>query len=196
MPSHPTIRARVRSLQRRWLLLCLSEIGQTLLLFSCCPRVVSPHLTSHQPPTAKIPKLVQSTARGPGSGSGSWVRMFFVDFRGRVTPPDLMPKYACTDSCPCGWLPVQRHRECYPQLMLLSSESIPLAACHLAVESDRDLLPEAEAKAKAKINTSPRSSLMQHVLEWPALRWTSGKHLHPTVHTYLCLRRPCYSSGL
>ena len=60
---HPTIRTRVRSLQRRWLLLCLSEIGQTLLLFSCCPRVVSSHLTSHQTPTAKVPKLVQSTAR-------------------------------------------------------------------------------------------------------------------------------------
>lgn len=62
--SHPTIRTRVRSLQRRWLLLCLSEIGQTLLLFSCCPRVVSPHLTSHQPPTARCQSWYrQSTAR-------------------------------------------------------------------------------------------------------------------------------------
>lgn len=59
--SHPTIRTRVRSLQRRWLLLCLSDIGQTLLLFSCCPRVVSLHLTSHHP-NCEMPVLVQSTA--------------------------------------------------------------------------------------------------------------------------------------
>lgn len=78
--SHPTIRTRVRSLQRRWLLFCLSEIGQTLLLFSCClaSRVVSLHLTSHHP-KCHMPKLVQSAASLPvASDSGSWVETSLV----------------------------------------------------------------------------------------------------------------------
>lgn len=72
--SHPTIRTRVRSLQRRWLLFCLSEIGQTLLLFSCClARVVSLHLTSHHPELPKMPKLVQTTASPPAHRIPLWV---------------------------------------------------------------------------------------------------------------------------
>lgn len=40
--------------------------------------------------------------------------------------------------------------------MLLSSESFPLAVCHLAAEPNRELLSDE----KAKIDTSLRSSLM------------------------------------
>lgn len=73
--SHPTIRTRVRSLQRRWLLSCLSEIGQTLLLFSCClacrlTYFTSPLITQ----TAKYQSWYRvRPARSIASDSGSWV---------------------------------------------------------------------------------------------------------------------------
>lgn len=79
--SHPTIRTRVRSLQRRWLLFCLSEIGQTLLLFSCClARVVSLHLTSHHPELPKCQSWYRPRPARPliASHSGSWVETSLV----------------------------------------------------------------------------------------------------------------------
>lgn len=77
--SHPTIRTRVRSLQHRWLLSCLSEIGQTLLLFSCCLacRLTSPHLSPPGLPKYQSWYRVRP-ARSIPSDSGSWVETSHV----------------------------------------------------------------------------------------------------------------------
>lgn len=95
--SHPTIRTRVRSLQRRWLPFCLSEIGQTLLLFSCCLacRLTSPHLSP--PRTAKNAKAgtdYGQPARSSHPTLGHGLKHSSSALRSSHTA-DLMPKYAC-----------------------------------------------------------------------------------------------------
>lgn len=128
--SHPTIRTRVRSLQRRWLLFCLSEIGQTLLYccFRAASRVVSLHLTSHHPelPNAKAGTDCGQPARSSHPTLGHGLKPPSSALRSSHTAA-LMPRYACTDSGPCSWLPALPHMECQSRLMLLSSESVPRA---------------------------------------------------------------------
>lgn len=111
--SHPTIRTRVRSLQRRWLLFCLSEIGQTLLLFSRCLacRLTSPHLSPPRLPNAKAGTEYGQPARTSHLTLGHGLKHPTSALRSSHTA-GLMARSACTDSCLCPWLPMQRHKEC------------------------------------------------------------------------------------
>lgn len=182
--SHPTIRTRVRSLQRRWLLSCLSEIGQTLLLFSCCLacRLTSPHLSPPRLPNTKA-----------GTEYGQPAQLHLTLGHGLKHPTsalrsshtaDLIPRYACTDSCPCSWLPVQRHRECQSKLMLLSSESFPLAVPFGCCVDSRLALQKQRRPQQFPGVTRPGMS---------ALTWTPGKHPPSIVPRYLYLGRRGYS---
>lgn len=96
--SHPTIRTRVRSLQRRWLLFCLSEIGQTLLLFSCClaRRLTSPHLSLTIPncQNAKAGTDHGQPARSSHPTLGHGLKHPSSALRSSHTA-GLTPKYAC-----------------------------------------------------------------------------------------------------
>lgn len=128
--SHPTIRTRVRSLQRRWLLFCLSEIGQTLVLFSCCLRVVSLHLTSHHPTcqNAKAGTEYGQPSRSLHLTLGHGLKHPSSALRSSHTA-GLTPKYACLHRLlphALGLL-CSGAGECQSKSVLLSSESFPIA---------------------------------------------------------------------